>query len=167
MPSIHSARWSRGPFTQLEDLPKLERFFRAIILHDEMRMIIEPSPDPQQDEDEDEIASEWKPVFVSFGPTLDGYEDLLVSPVGPKEEIEIRLPTGLLNLAKDLSHGEGNNPYYLAHAEYFQQIANVLSEPGSVICEGEVAGEEDSRVRRSRTRGIRDRQVPAKLGSRH
>lgn len=129
----------QGPFDRLEDLPRLERFFRAIILHDEMRMAIEPSPDPGHDEDDEEIGPEGRNVIFAFGPILSGYEDLFVSPIDPKRKIEITLCPELLNLAEELSRGEGENPYYQAYVEYFQQLIEVLGSSGSVICEGEAA----------------------------
>jgi hypothetical protein len=128
-----------GPFTQLDDLTKLERFFRAIILHDEMRMVIEPWPDPGNDEADEEIGPEGRNVIVAVGPTLTEYENLLVSPIGLKKEIKITLPPKLLSLAAELSRGEGDNPYYRAYVEYFQQLADVLGNSGSVVCEGEAA----------------------------
>jgi hypothetical protein len=57
-----------GEFTQPDDLTKLERLFRAIILHDEMRMMIEPWAVPEDDEDYEEIGPEGRNVIVAIGP---------------------------------------------------------------------------------------------------
>src|SRR6266481_7368656 len=144
----------KGPFNRLDDLLKVERFFRGILLHDEMRMEAEPWADPGEEaRDEEDADPGPRNVIVAIAPVLDGFEGLLQSPLGPKEEISISLSENLLTLAAELSGAGPGNPYYKAHIEYLQRLLNVLSGGGSIFCDGEI-------IRRAELIG---REYPEKL----
>lgn len=126
-----------GPLTSLDELPKVERFVRAILLHDEMRMEIEPWPASPSEEEETDTGP--RNVIVGVGPSLQGYDGLLEHRFGPPEEITIDLSGELMSAAEVISGDSPEGPYYKAYVEYFQRLINTVRSGGSIICDGGLA----------------------------
>ena len=61
-----------GPLTDPADLPKIERIIRSMLLHDEMKMIMEPLPDMGEEHEwtPGEIAAGGRNVIVALGPVI-------------------------------------------------------------------------------------------------
>ncbi len=60
-----------GPFNQLDELSRVERFLRAVLLHDEMCMELEPWADPGEEAfDENDAEPRPRNVVVAIGPGL-------------------------------------------------------------------------------------------------
>ena len=125
-----------GPLSTLDELPQIERFMRAAILHDEMRMEIAPLPAPSEEEEE---LNTGPNIIVGFGPVLAGFEELLCNRIGPKVETAITLNDRLLKVATEVCGAGPGNPYYDAHVEFLQRLVNVLDGSGSVICDSPLA----------------------------
>lgn len=127
----------KGPFTTIDDLLDIERFVRAIVLHEQMVMMIAPFPDPKHEEELSEPGP--RNVIVGFGPDLSDYEGLLSFPYGPSKEPSVDISDRLKGLASELSQAGPGNVYYKAHIEFFQRLSEVWDGGGSVICCGRVA----------------------------
>jgi hypothetical protein len=133
-------RLIHGGISEASDLPVIERFLRAIVLHDEMVMIGQPMPRPSGDEEEwteEEIERGGRNVIVGFAPVLDGYEGLL-STEFRVDDVEVTPSQRLVDLAAELSGAGPDDPYYKAHLGYLKQMTGILATGGSVVCEGDV-----------------------------
>ena len=126
----------KGPFTTIDALLDIERFVRAIVLHEQMVMVIDPFPDPELEEEISEPGP--RSVVVGFGPDLSDYEGLFSVPYGPRTEPSVALSPRLMTLASELSQAGPGNVYYKAHVEFFQRLLEVWQSGGSVICCGRV-----------------------------
>lgn len=133
-------RLVEGPLTDPRDLAPIERFLRAVVLHDEMFMDLEPVPGPDNEllwNEEDKLRG-VRAAIVSFGPDLDGYEPLIER--WPRSNPQIEGPplsTRLIGLAADFSNAGPGDVYYQAHLDYLSRLGLVLRTGGSVVCEGE------------------------------
>jgi hypothetical protein len=135
----------QGRISAADQLPAIERFLRAIVLHDEMVLVAQPMPRPGGPEEEpewteEEIAQGGRNVIVSFAPVLDDYDGLL------RMERDVTLSSvevapRLAKLATDYSGAGPGDAYYKAHLGYLQRLASVLADGGSVVCEGDVGKE--------------------------
>ena len=125
----------KGPFTDLNELEAVERFIRAVVLHDCIRMELERNAfDPRTDN----LAPPGpRNVIVAIGPIVNEYEIFEEQSAGePLPKVVI--PTNLLDVVRRFSNAEPGNVYYKAHIEYLQRLVSVCRDGGSVVCEGEV-----------------------------
>ena len=130
-------RLVQGELHNLNELQDVERFVRAIVLHDEMSMILEPWPyDPIADEEMSTNEPGPRNIIVGMGPVLDNYEGLLSIAKNLKPLSEEKLSSPLRDIAAKFSNAPPGNPYYKAHIEFVGKILAVLKEGGSIICEG-------------------------------
>lgn len=128
-----------GPLTNLEELEGVERFLRAVVLHDELGMDLEPHPHvPENDErewTEEEIAAGGRPVIVAFGPVVEKYglfsDDYRHEPIP-----DVKLSPHLLDLVSSYSNAGEENVFYKAHVQYLQRLFGGVAQGGSVLCEG-------------------------------
>jgi hypothetical protein len=127
-----------GPLTKPELIEKIEEFLRAVVLHDEIAMDLQPhayNPETDEEWDDGEIAAGGRNVIVAFGPVTEKYglfdEDYCKNSI-PRPE----LPPDLLPLISHYSNAGEGNVYYKAHAEYLQRLFGVVAQGGSVLCEG-------------------------------
>ena len=64
----------QGPLNDLGVLPKIERFVRSVVLHDEMEMVMEPLPEHGEDE-----GHEWQLEEIAAG-TLPSFPSIVTAP---------------------------------------------------------------------------------------
>ena len=120
------------------ELQDIERFVRAIVLHDEMSMILEPWPyDPLADEERSTDEPAVRNIIVGMGPVLSDYEGLLSTEKNLKPISEEEVSSALRDIASEFSNAGHGNPYYNAHIEFIGKLLAVLKAGGSIICEGE------------------------------
>ena len=129
-----------GPFTDLRQLIEVERFVRAVVLHDEISMELEPcpsDPDSEQDYAEEEEWDGGHNVIVAVGPILSGYDFFTKQEDGRKQEtLDISLSPALIAAAREFSKAEAGNVYYRAHVEYLKHIVSVVQRGGSALLAG-------------------------------
>lgn len=127
-----------GPFNNLEDLSRVERFLRTVVLHDEIVMEFPPNPyDPEADREftEEEKQAGGRAVIVAYGPALTGY-DFFTERLGPRPRDatpDIELSPALLEIAAEFSNAGEGNVYFKAHVEYLQRLLGVVQQGGSVL----------------------------------
>ena len=131
-----------GQFTTAEDLPKLERFIRSVVLHDEVRMIMDPLPDPIDEPEwrEEEIAAGARNVVVAFGPVIDPYRELDLLDYLPRAERPGELSQELARLAEQ-NAGRDSGPYFDAHIQFIGNVVTAVQNGGSIVCENSIANE--------------------------
>jgi len=126
-----------GPFTELRELTKVERFVRTVVLHDEIIMELEPLPyDPESDSEftEEEHLAGGRNLIVAFGPNLTGYDFFTERASHRKTETsDLTLSPRLLEVAQKFSNAEKGNVYYESHIEYLQQIVSTVQKGGSAL----------------------------------
>ena len=129
-----------GQIHSYDDLTDAERFVRAAVLHDSMSMEGEPHPAPEEEHEwtDEEKAAGGRNVITAFMPTLDGYEALISSRLGPHRPIAVELSDDLVRLAEEHSGATGEDPYYRSHIRYLQTLVLVLKRGGSLVCKGAV-----------------------------
>ena len=144
----------QGGLHNWNELQYIERFVRAIVLHDEMTMILEPMPyDPISDEEMSKNEPGVRNVIVGLGPVLNDYEGLLSIAKNLKTISEGEVSSTLCDVAAEFSNARPGNPYYNAHIEFAGKILAVLKDGGSIICES----------RFSRAMELRAGKYPEKL----
>lgn len=128
----------KGPFTNWNEIDALERFIRAIVLHDNMFMIFTPVSYDKEAHEELKREHPDQNVFVTaMGPVIGDYnglfstqKDLII------ENVQItRLK--LLNLVAQFSNAQPGNIYYNSHIKFLQIILAVEKKGGSLVCDGE------------------------------
>ena len=110
----------QGPLRDPADLPKIERFIRSIVLHDDVKMLMEPWPDMDQDHawTREEIAVGKRAVIVAIGPVIDEYERHNLSEyqnllqAATRDDIDIS--NDLRQLAQDRAMTD-SGPYFETH----------------------------------------------------
>jgi hypothetical protein len=125
-----------GHINSWSQFDSIERFLRAILFHDEVCMEIEPVSGSSED---DYDGPGPRNVVVGFGPVLDNYDGLLVSPTGPHRRLSTALSKKWLDISLRRCPGGPGDPYYEAHLRYLQTLAHTWESGGSVVCDGEVA----------------------------
>ena len=127
----------QGGLQNWNELQDIERFVRAIVLHDEMSMILEPWPyDPLSDEGISKNEPGVRNIIVGMGPVLSAYEGLLSIAKNLKPISEEEVSFTLRDIATEFSNARPGNPYYKAHIEFVGKILAVSKYGGSIICEG-------------------------------
>ena len=113
-----------GPLTKPDQLEKIEGLLRAVVLHDEIAMDLEPHTyDPEIDEEwsKEEIAAGGKNVLVAFGPMTEKY-GLFFEDYRKKGIPRVKVPPALLEVISNYSNAGEGNVYYKAHVEYLQPL---------------------------------------------
>ncbi|MGO8788322.1 MAG: hypothetical protein ACLQVL_13195 [Terriglobia bacterium] len=133
-----------GPLRDPADLPKIERFIRSIVLHDDMKMLAEPWPDMDQDHEwtPEEIAAGKRAVIVAIGPVIDEYkrhnlfeyQNLLQAVT--RDDIDIS--NDLRQLAQDRAMTD-RGPYFETHLEFIRVLLSTVAAGGSVVIENSFA----------------------------
>jgi hypothetical protein len=129
-----------GPFTNLDELADVERFVRAVVLHDDIYMELQLWPyDPDLEcELTEEERRGPRNVIVGIGPVLDGYDFFKErTSLGKPETPNIMLSSALIEEAKKYSNAQEGNVYYEAHIEFLQRIVSVVQKGGSALLKGE------------------------------
>ena len=104
-----------GGVASWEHLDQAEQFVRTVLLHDYVEMDGEPhrAPPEEQEWTEEEIAAGRRMVITSFMPTLNGYEDVVRSQLGPTRELNLELSPRLVNLAaSSAGTDQVDDPYF-------------------------------------------------------
>lgn len=130
-----------GGLWSWEEIDQAEQFIRTVLLHDYVEMDGEPMPSPDDEDDwtEEEIAAGGRNVITAFMPTLDGYEEVVHSELGPTRELSIELPPPLLDLAAaSAGTARADDPYLESHLRYLQKLSLVVKRGGSVLAVGDV-----------------------------
>ena|SRR5947209_2093429 len=131
-----------GPITA-EDLPKIERFIRSILLHDDVQMLMDPWPDPGEEREwsEEEIEAGGRNVVLAVGPTIDTYEDRgLLSYLPYHQDIRAELDDQLMQLARERA-GSQAGPYLDAHVKFIADVIATVRAGGSIVFEDSLANE--------------------------
>lgn len=130
-------RLVQGGLHNSNELQDIERFVRAIVLHDKMSMILEPWPyDPLADEEMSTNEPGARNIIVGMGPVLSNYEGLLSIAKNLKPISEEEVSSTLRDIAAEFSNARPGNLYYNAHIEFVGKILAVSKDGGSIICEG-------------------------------
>lgn len=129
-----------GPLTDLRELADVERFVRAVVLHDEISMELEPSPYDSYSELEftEEVHSNgMSNVIVALGPVLTGY-DFFTKKMGADKSTTpvITLSPSLMSVAREFSNADEGNIYYETHVNYLKRIVSIIREGGSALLNG-------------------------------
>lgn len=127
-----------GHINSWSQFDSIERFLRAILFHDEVCMEIEPISGSSDDEEHEPGP---RNIVVGFGPVLDNYDGLLISPSGPNQGFSTALSKKLLDFTLTRCPGGPGDPYYEAHLRYLQTLAHTWESGGSVVCDGELANQ--------------------------
>jgi len=120
------------------ELAAAERFIRAVVLHDEICMELEPWPYEAEADPgftDEEKAAGVRSVMVAIGPTLDGF-DFFSVPGRAETTPSIQLSPALIETARKFSQAEPGNPHYKAHVKYLQRLATVVAGGGSALVSG-------------------------------
>jgi hypothetical protein len=126
----------QGGLHNWNELQCVERFVRAVVLHDEMTMILEPTPyDPVSDEEMSKSKPGARNIIVGIGPVLNDYKGLLSYAKNIKPISEEEVSSTLRNIAAEFSNARPGNPYYNAHIEFAGKLLAVSKDGGSIICE--------------------------------
>ena len=122
------------------DLQAIERFVRAIVLHDEMVMMHVPLPfEPESYYETIRQHPEQKNIIVALAPVITSYNDLLSRQRNLNPEGLPNISHELLALASDFANAGEGNPYYESHVRFLQQMLSVEKGFGSAVCEGRFA----------------------------
>lgn len=133
-------RLVEGTLADLNDLRAIERFIRAIVLHDEMFMELSPMPyDPVSDEELRRNHPYERNVIVGLGPDIGAYEGLLSHSRRTKTIDLPDLSPKLREIALKFSNAEPGDPHYEAHIEFLRVILSVERESGSIVCDDKFA----------------------------
>ena len=128
-----------GPFTNLRELTEVERLLRAVVLHDEISMELEPWPCPYPEdrsiEEDGEIGA--RNVIVALGPVLTGYDFFEHSAGNTSPELDVTLSAAMIEAAQKFSNAEEGSVYYKAHIQYLQRIINTVNRGGSAVIAGD------------------------------
>jgi hypothetical protein len=125
-----------GALTDITDLPLIEEFLRAILLHDEMLMEIPPFAAQEEEEaewSEEEIEAGGRVVITAIGPTIHEY-GLFTDRTGPSNTPQMELSETLRQLAEVYSEATDGNVYHEAHLEFLKRVMSTVQSGGSVIC---------------------------------
>src|ERR1700682_2325669 len=133
-----------GPLNPSE-LPKIQRFVRSVILHDEMKMIMEPWP-YMGDEEEfrpEEMAAGGRNVIVAIGPSIDKYEQYNLLHYLQYESTseaprEIELSDEFLQMARDGAR-RNSGPHFESHVRFIATILLTIKKGGSIVTETSLA----------------------------
>lgn len=130
-----------GHFTNAEDLPRLERFIRSVVLHDEVRMIMDPWPAPPEEPEwrDEEIAAGGRNVIVAVGPIINEYQELgLVDYLPGGGE-----PAASEDFARIAAESAGfdHGPYFDAHMRFIGNVVTTVQNGGSIVCENSLAND--------------------------
>jgi hypothetical protein len=131
-----------GPLTSVRDLTAIEEFLRAIVLHDEMTMEMNPFSHSEEDDywSEEDIQAGGRTVISAMGPTTDEYH-LFNQQYGPQPVPNISLSDSLVQLARDHSGADSGNVYFDAHLNFLKRVLGVVQNGGSAICRSAFAME--------------------------
>lgn len=123
-----------GPFTDLRDLADVERFVRAVVLHDEISMELEPCPYDSYSE----LGNETCNVIVALGPVLTGY-DFFTKKIGVDNPMTpgVTLSPSLMSVARKFSNADEGNIYYKTHINYLERVVSIIREGGSALLNGQ------------------------------
>lgn len=125
----------QGGLQDRNDIPEIERFVRAIVLHDEMSMILEPvSYDPVSDEEMSKMHPGPRNIITGMGPVLSHYEGLLSKAKNLEAISQEKISAPLCDIAAEFSNAGPGNPYYDTHVNFIGKILAVLQNGGSIIC---------------------------------
>ena len=136
----------RGPLDGPADLPKIERFIRSIVLHDEMKMLAEPWPDEDEDHEwtPEEIAAGGRNVITAIGPVIHDYErhNLLQyeTLVGTQSRNDIDISDELRQLARNSAMTD-SGPYFETHLKFIRVLLSTVAAGGSIVLEDSFADE--------------------------
>jgi hypothetical protein len=125
----------QGPFTDLAELPAIERFVRTVVLHDEIAMDAPPisyDPEGEREWTDEEMAAGGRAVIVSFAPVVDGFQfftDMRRDWPVP----EITLSPQLLDVAEQYANAGPGNVYFKAHLSYLKRMLGVVELGGSAL----------------------------------
>lgn len=130
----------KGPLKSLEELGEVERLLRAVVLHDEIFMVLEPMPyDPAGELEimEEKDFAGPRNILTAIGPVLADY-DFFTDTTGPgKPQIpNIPLSQSLLEVARDSSNATEGNAYYNTHVDFLKRVIGITREGGSAILSG-------------------------------
>jgi hypothetical protein len=135
-----------GRLSDLADLPRIERFVRSVVLHDDMKMLMEPWPDMDKDHEwtAEEIAAGGRNVIVAIGPVIGEYErhhllqyESLLHAV-TREDVDIS--DELRQLAQDRAMAD-RGPYFNTYLQFARIILSTVAAGGSIVCENSFADE--------------------------
>jgi len=130
----------KGSLINWDELEALERFVRAIVLHDDMIMVFAPlSYDPEAHEEIKNQNPNQRAFITAMGPAIDTYNDLFSTQRNLKLQSLPEPAPKLCNLASNFSNAERGNLYYDAHIKFLQILLAVAKESGSIVCDGEFA----------------------------
>ena len=135
-----------GPLRDPAELPRIERFIRSIVLHDEMKMLMEPWPDMDQDHEwtEEEIAAGGRNVITAVGPVIGEYERHNLfeyeTLLGAKTRNDFEISNELRQLAQDRAMTD-RGPYLDSHLEFIRVILSTVAAGGSIVFEDSFADE--------------------------
>ena len=130
-----------GGVASWKDLDEAEQFVRTVLLHDYVEMDGEPMPSPQEEPEwtEEEIAAGARNVITSFLPTLNGYEDIVRLRLAPARELNLDLPSHLVELAVSSAGTDRvDDPYLRSHLRYLQNLCLFVKRGGSVLAAGDI-----------------------------
>lgn len=130
-----------GPLTDLRELADVERFVRAVVLHDEISMELEPCPYDSCSElefTEEEQGNGMRNVIVALGPVLTGYDFFTKKRGIDKPTTQDKtLSPSLMSVAREFSNADEGNVYYRTHVNYLERIVSIIREGGSALLNGE------------------------------
>ncbi len=132
----------QGPIRNAADLPKIERFIRAIVLHDEVKMLMDPWPDPGEEPEwrDEEIAAGGRNLLVAIGPTIEEYENLGLLEYLHDDADATVLNPDLLQLARESANND-EGPYFDAHVQFIKRLVSTEEQGGSIVSEESLADE--------------------------
>jgi hypothetical protein len=140
----------KGPFTSMEDLDRVERFIRTVVLHDEI--VMDPVPwsyDPEGafEFSEEEKRTGGRSVIVAIGPVLTGFDFFGDTPYREPSS-EIQLSPALLKLAEQYANAGEGNVYFKAHVDYLKRLLETVEKGGSLLLCNEFGEQITTSVRR-------------------
>lgn len=125
-----------GPFESLQDLIAIERFIRAVVLHDEIVMEVAPlwyDPENVVELTEEEERAGGRLVITAFAPVLDGYP-FFTDYTGPARPLpNVELSAGLVAAATKYANAGEGNVYFDAAVEFLTRLVHVLQQGGSAL----------------------------------
>ena len=131
-----------GPLYNPAEFPKLERFVRSIILHDEMRMILSPLEGPGDDDENEwspeEIAAGGRAVIVGIGPVIEDTASAVCWSISNRRMSRRRLILHQNRCAWLEGAGASRGPYLYAHIKYIQNHSKTVSSGGSIASESAI-----------------------------
>ncbi len=131
-----------GPISSQADLESIEEFLRAIVLHDEMEMEVQPLPFDGEEAEwtEEEKQAGGRMVIAAIAPLIGEY-NLFNDWTGPNRIPEIQLSPALERLVRIHSEAEPGNIYYEAHLNFLKRILEKVQNGGSIVCKGSLVQE--------------------------